>query len=1174
MQILAILFLLNINLLFSENKSFNFSQGTYGRIPMTETLSNFNEFTMEFWYYETGGHGSDEMIVGTEFFSGSKYGIYSFIDGYWPYISDGENWLGIQYNGSNGNAGVSYNSFEWYHLAFSYDGVTFRFFINGNIVYEQEGNVYSFGSENEDLVINRHTWNGGASSRLSGQIDELRISNIARYTNDFIPQNYEFVSDENTMGLWHFNNDFYDYSGNGNYGIHNGTGFSENIPSFIEITYGCTDELAINYNEAADFDDGNCEYPDNGDYSLEFDGVDDQVNTSGGVFNIGNDFTISTWFSTKDSDKGYQTIFNTAPEIHHPGVALGYNWNGNQQLAFCVGNGNDNGWYGNPCLIFNEEEENLENNRWYHIVLKKEGTNYTLYVDNILNISIDIEESINLDYYVDIELGDVSTPISSEFLKGSLHDFKLWSRAITNNEIESIFENQFIDNYKLEVDYKFNAGSGNILYDHSGNQNHGEIFGATWTDNIILGCLDTLACNYNEEANEDDDSCDFSCIPNGDYSLSFDGLWDYVLINKIDDFQIYDGQEFTIECWINSNDNFANIITNRSLDTNEPPWYSINIGYDVMEPKEGIGYAWIYDDWGGNSNTYDTDILNDLNWHHVALVKNSETLSLFLDGNLILQDEENITESQNIASSSGHLQIGGWAGPGWNGPGGREVEFFNGNIDEVRISDISRYNSNFDPQHKFQSDSSTLALYHFDEGAGDIIIDYSGNGNHGSLHGDVNWSDLIYQENNQNDNSIENLEVIFEQVYPNIGSSFTNISYVGEGYLAIPGIWRQGSMANQVASLFDTNGVEIWHHKRDPGWDHGSFAWSFRNSDSDLLFAGTQNGQGTSYFNPVYVKYDLYGNEILYNFHGNNNEHGLNDIVKISDQLYIVTGPRYPSPPNFLASLDMNFNVNSMVFLDDYVDGWGQGKIINADNYFYLIGLDKNLVSNPLKITKYNYDLDLIWTQTHQELSNIIIDDICYNEGKIAIVGQNQINDQGFIFQLDSEGTLEWNLIIDSEETNYLRVDEIINYNSNYIVSTRYKAHEISDGFTKVLHLDNYGNILDEILLFDGQNFLTGGFEIYENKLYISGTLDLYLPALTKINLIFENDEFQNCCYDLNGDINCDEILDISDIILMIDIILDLMDYTVDQNYCADMNNDGITDISDLILLIDTILDL
>ena len=40
----------------------------------------------------------------------------------------------------------------------------------------------------------------------------------------------------------------------------------------------------------------------------------------------------------------------------------------------------------------------------------------------------------------------------------------------------------------------------------------------------------------------------------------------------------------------------------------------------------------------------------------------------------------------------------------------------------------------------------------------------------------------------------------------------------------------------------------------------------------------------------------------------------------------------------------------------------------------------------------------------------------------------------------------------------------------------------------------------------------------------------------------------------------------------MIDIILDLIDYSDDQIYCADVNGDSIVDISDLILLIDTIL--
>ncbi len=126
----CIFFLFSGNI-FADNYSLDFSSGNYARIPMSSTLSNFTDYTMEFWYYETAGHGSDEMIVGTEFFGGSRYGIYSFIDGYWPYIKDNSTFLGISYNGSNPNAGVSYSMNIWNHIAITYDGSMFRFFVNG-----------------------------------------------------------------------------------------------------------------------------------------------------------------------------------------------------------------------------------------------------------------------------------------------------------------------------------------------------------------------------------------------------------------------------------------------------------------------------------------------------------------------------------------------------------------------------------------------------------------------------------------------------------------------------------------------------------------------------------------------------------------------------------------------------------------------------------------------------------------------------------------------------------------------------------------------------------------------------------------------------------------------------------------------------------------------------------
>ena len=60
----------------------------------------------------------------------------------------------------------------------------------------------------------------------------------------------------------------------------------------------------------------------------------------------------------------------------------------------------------------------------------------------------------------------------------------------------------------LLADWRFNVGEGNILYDHSGNGNHGSINGASWeTDVPELPILP---------------------VPGGNNSLRFDGADDYV----------------------------------------------------------------------------------------------------------------------------------------------------------------------------------------------------------------------------------------------------------------------------------------------------------------------------------------------------------------------------------------------------------------------------------------------------------------------------------------------------------------------------------------------------------------------------------------------------------------------------------------------------------------------
>lgn len=68
----------------------------------------------------------------------------------------------------------------------------------------------------------------------------------------------------------------------------------------------------------------------------------------------------------------------------------------------------------------------------------------------------------------------------------------------------------------------------------------------------------------------------------------------------------------------------------------------------------------------------------------------------------------------------------------------KEQTAYIGTIDEVRISSIVRYTEDFTPEQRFESDADTLALYHFEEGQGDVLKDSSGNDHHGKII-DADW---------------------------------------------------------------------------------------------------------------------------------------------------------------------------------------------------------------------------------------------------------------------------------------------------------------------------------------------------------------------------------------------------------------------------------------------------
>jgi len=60
---------------------------------------------------------------------------------------------------------------------------------------------------------------------------------------------------------------------------------------------------------------------------------------------------------------------------------------------------------------------------------------------------------------------------------------------------------------------------------------------------------------------------------------------------------------------------------------------------------------------------------------------------------------------------------------------------FNGLIDEIRLSQVARYNIDFKPKTRFTPDAATVALYHLDNGQGVVLEDATGSERHGKIEG-------------------------------------------------------------------------------------------------------------------------------------------------------------------------------------------------------------------------------------------------------------------------------------------------------------------------------------------------------------------------------------------------------------------------------------------------------
>ncbi len=180
----------------------------------------------------------------------------------------------------------------------------------------------------------------------------------------------------------------------------------------------------------------------------------------------------------------------------------------------------------------------------------------------------------------------------------------------------------------------------------------------------------------------------------GTHSVYFDGTGDYLTVPAHSDFQVTSSDTVTIDFW-----------AKRGTTGSQKHFCGGNTWSGVNES------SWIFD-WGANgtlrfanyTNSFTTSTsAHDTNWHHIALVSDSGSQTVYFDGVSI--GTGSITSTWG--SSTAVLRIGSSG----NNPG--QGEEWNGYIDEFRWSDVARWTSNFSvPTSSHLRDANTKLLIH------------------------------------------------------------------------------------------------------------------------------------------------------------------------------------------------------------------------------------------------------------------------------------------------------------------------------------------------------------------------------------------------------------------------------------------------------------------------------
>lgn len=189
--------------------------------------------------------------------------------------------------------------------------------------------------------------------------------------------------------------------------------------------------------------------------------------------------------------------------------------------------------------------------------------------------------------------------------------------------------------------------------------------------------------------------------------LLCDGEDDYVRIDS-DQLPVPDGP-LTVEGWLRARSFGKRVGLLAKTNACE---------YGIFVSNARPGFSVHLDGAYVNARTDEPMLRTDV-WHHVAGVFDGQEVRLYVDGRLVAA---NPGSGKRTFRPDIPFLIG--ADPTHSGRG---MSFFDGAIDEVRISKVARYSGeSFEPERRFKPDADTVFLAHADRSLGPWIFSATG----------------------------------------------------------------------------------------------------------------------------------------------------------------------------------------------------------------------------------------------------------------------------------------------------------------------------------------------------------------------------------------------------------------------------------------------------------------